>query len=119
MILMETDRSSIHRPQYCLIGGGWQIDQSEMETIGIREPRGYELPVNKLTVSRKGRNTNGSEFTVSGIYVYWFVAENRLTAEHGQRMLDMGLEMLRTGVLQRWAYVACFSVCRPGQEEET
>jgi hypothetical protein len=26
---------------------------------------------------------------------------------------------LRTGVLQRWAYVTCFSVCQPGQEEAT
>ena len=34
-------------------------------------------------------------------------------------MFDMGLDMLRTGVLQRWAYVSCFSICHPGQEEET
>ena len=50
---------------------------------------------------------------------YWFVAEDRLTAQHGQRMLDMGLEMIRTGVLQRWAYISCYSFCLPGQEEQT
>jgi hypothetical protein len=24
--------------------------------------------------------------------------------------------MMSTGVLQRWAYISCFSVCAPGQE---
>lgn len=110
VVLMGTDRTSIHQPQYCLTGQGWGIVQSELDNVSIREPHLYQLPVNKLTVSRDG---------ILGIYVYWFVAENRLTANHGQRMWDMGLEMLRTGVLQRWAYVSCFSLCRPGQEEAT
>jgi exosortase len=118
-ILMGTDRTSIHQPQYCLTGGGWHIDESDLETIRIQQPHGYDLPVNKLTVSRLAQADNGAEVKLSGIYVYWFVADNRLTAEHGQRMLDMGLDMLRTGVLQRWAYVSCFSVCLPGREEET
>ncbi|MFL6112328.1 MAG: hypothetical protein ACJ786_13375 [Catenulispora sp.] len=29
----------------------------------------------------------------------------------------LGLDMLRTGVLKRWAYVSCFGICLPGQEE--
>jgi hypothetical protein len=118
-ILMGADRTSIHQPQYCLTGAGWHIEESEIEKIRIQQPRGYDLPVNKLTVSRVAPTANGSEARFSGVYVYWFVADNRLTAEHGQRMLEMGLDMLRTGVLQRWAYVSCFSVCLPGQEEET
>ena len=28
-------------------------------------------------------------------------------------------EMLRTGNLQRWAYISYFSACAPGQEEAT
>src|SRR6266404_6911099 len=118
-VLMGTDRTSIHQPQYCLTGNGWQIDQTEMESIPVSQPRGYDLPVNKLTLSRTWRLPNGSEQRGSAVFVYWFVAENRLTAQHGQRMFDMGLEMLRTGVLQRWAYVLCYSECLPGGEEIT
>jgi hypothetical protein len=113
VVLMGTDRTSIHQPQYCLAGAGWHIEESELDTIPVDHPRSYDLPINKLTAGRVA--SDGSN--VRGIYVYWFVAQNRLTAEHGQRMLDMGLDMLRTGVLQRWAYVSCFSVCRPGQEQ--
>lgn len=118
-VLMGSDRTSIHQPQYCLTGTGWQIDQTEIESIAVNQPRVYQLPVNKLTVSRTVKGDNGVQQQIKGIYVYWFVAENRLTAHHGQRMLDMGLDMLRTGVLQRWAYVSCFSMCYPGQEQET
>lgn len=118
-VLMGSDRTSIHQPQYCLTGNGWAIDETELDSIPVSEPRHYQLPVKKLTASRLVQTPDGARVAVRGIYVYWFVAENRLTAEHGQRMLDMGLEMLRTGVLQRWAYVSCFSVCAPGQEQAT
>jgi hypothetical protein len=31
----------------------------------------------------------------------------------------MAKNLLQTGELQRWAYVSCFSVCLPGQEDAT
>jgi hypothetical protein len=47
------------------------------------------------------------------------VADQELTADHLQRMWWMARDLIRTGILQRWAYVSCFSVCVPGQEEAT
>jgi hypothetical protein len=32
-------------------------------------------------------------------------------------MTRLALNVLRTGVLQRWAYVSYFSVCEPGRED--
>jgi hypothetical protein len=34
-------------------------------------------------------------------------------------MKQFALHLLRTGVLQRWAYVSYFSACEPGQEDAT
>jgi hypothetical protein len=51
--------------------------------------------------------------------VYWFVAENQLTADHNQRMWWMARDLMRTGVLQRWAYLACLVVCPPGEDEKS
>ena len=119
VVLMGTDRTSIHQPQYCLTGQGWQIEQTEIETVPVDQPHSYQLPVNKLILGKDVAGPNGTPTRIQGLYVYWFVAENRLTAKHGQRMLDMGIEMLRTGVLQRWAYVSCFSICLPGKEQAT
>jgi hypothetical protein len=118
-VLMGADRTSIHDPRYCLPGNGWKIEQIEVDSIPVDKPHAYQLPVQKLTVSRSDVAPDGSPILVRGIYVYWFVAENRVTAQHGQRMIEMGLDMLRTGVLQRWAYISCFSACAPGREEAT
>ena len=48
---------------------------------------------------------------LSGLYVYWFVADNQLTPYHGERMWWMARDLIRTGVLQRWAYVSYFTAC--------
>jgi hypothetical protein len=51
--------------------------------------------------------------------VYWFVDAERYTAEHAHRMLWMAHDMVFKNELDRWAYVAFFSVCAPGQEQAT
>ena len=114
VVLMGSDRTSLHKPQICLEGNGWHIDQSLKtdERIHVERPYPYELPVAKLTTSQD---------RARGIYVYYYVADNAISAgTYGvERMWLMARDMLRTGVLQRWAYVSYFAVCAPGQEEAT
>jgi hypothetical protein len=121
-VLMGTDRTSLHKPQFCLEGQGWHIDQgASLETsVPVESPLPYALPVVRLVASKEG-TANGQPQVLRGIYVYWFVAEDGLSSSVSgfQRMWMMGSKLLRTGVLQRWAYVSCFSVCAPGQEEVT
>jgi hypothetical protein len=120
VVLMGSDRTSLHKPQFCLEGSGWKIDRtaSSAATVRIERPQPYDLPVMKL-IAAKQVTSNGQTVAARAVYVYWFVAEDALTARHWQRMWWMAKELLRTGVLQRWAYVTCFSVCQPGQEEAT
>jgi hypothetical protein len=71
----------------------------------------------KLTSAKQVQDKNGELRKLSGLYVYWFVADNQLTPYHGERMWWMARDLIRTGVLQRWAYVSYFTVCWPGQED--
>ena len=119
VVLMGSDRTSIHKPQYCLTGQGWWIDRSELTTIPMDRPSRYDLPVMKLTATSVRETASGEKVKARGVYVYWFVADNELTADHLQRMWWMACDLIRTGTLQRWAYVSCFAVCQPGQEEAT
>jgi hypothetical protein len=123
VVLMGTDRTSIHKPQYCLEGAGWKIDPtaSSETRIQVERPQPYELPVIKLVAGRTVQNTNGQPVTLHGIYVYWFVADGALSGDMSgaQRMWWMAKHLLQSGVLQRWAYVSCFTVCLPGQEDAT
>ena len=119
VVLMGTDRTSIHKPQICLVGQGWNIEQSDLVTVQVSRPRSYTLPVMKLLATKQFREAGGEVTTYHGVFLYWFVSHDQITARHGQRMWWMARDLIRAGVLQRWAYVSYFSVCRPGQERAT
>jgi hypothetical protein len=116
VVLMGTDRTSIHKPQYCLTGQGESITGSEVITLPIAKPHPYELKIMKLSTTSQQSVGGGKFATVSGIYLYWFVADGQLTPHHGERMWLMGRDLMTKGLLQRWAYVSYFSRCLPGQE---
>ena len=120
VVLMGEDRTSLHKPQYCVEGAGWKIDQTETTTMPIERPHHYELPVIKLTTTKEGV-INGQPYKARGIYVYWYVADGMVSGEPSgfNRMWGMAKHLLRTGELQRWAYIYCFATCRPGEEAGT
>lgn len=116
VVLMGTDRTSIHKPQYCLNGQGETILNSEVITVPIARPQPYALEVMKLTTSSQIPVGGGKYLPASGLFLYWFVADGQLTPHHGERMWLMGRDLLTKGLLQRWAYIAYFARCQPGQE---
>ena len=85
----------------------------------MTEPHPYELPVMKLTTSKTFRDKNGNDIKLSGVYVYWFVADGKLATDHFDRMWMMTRGLLTEGELQRWAYITYFAICQPGMEDET
>lgn len=119
VVLMGTDRTSIHDPKYCLAGQGFQTEKEEQETIQIEQPRRYSLPVVKMTLRREATLQDGTKVPQSALYVFWFVADQQLTASKNERLWWMTRDMVTRGVLQRWAYISCFSACSPGQEQAT
>ena len=119
VILMGSDRSSIHKPEGCLMGTGFETISSEAAAIRIEKPHPYDLPVRRLKLRRNVADADGNMRIQSGVFVYWFVADGEVTSEHVQRMWSMARGLLSTGVLQRWAYIICYSPCEPGREEET
>ena len=77
------------------------------------------MPVAKWTVSRMVKGQDGKQVEQHGLYVFWFVADNEQTVDNDQRLRWLVRDLLRTGVLQRWAYISYFTVCAPGQEDAT
>ncbi len=119
VVLMGTDRTSIHKPQFCLRGTGWDIDDTESaeDTVRMTRPYSYDLPVMKILTTPRHAMMDGRAQTIRGIDVYWFVAEDQLTGSHWVRMRNSATHLLQTGELQRWAYVFCFTTCKPGEEK--
>jgi hypothetical protein len=119
LILMGMDRTSIHKPEYCLPGQGWRIDQQTTVNIPISGKHPYDLQVAKWTLTNFMQGADGQKQQVSGLYVFWFVAKNEQTTSHEQRIWWLTRDLLTTGILQRWAYVSYFAICLPGQEAAT
>jgi len=113
-VMMGSDRTSLHKPQFCLRGIGFNLLATEPKVVPVKTPFAYDLPVNVIiAVPEKG------PANVRGIYVYWYVSEDKVTAEHWQRMWWMARDLVSTGVLQRWTYLFCFTTCEAGQEAAT
>jgi hypothetical protein len=117
--LMGTDRTSIHRPDYCLPGQGWQINEKMEVKIPIAGTQPYTLPVYKWVVGKTVPGPDGKDQSISGIYVFWFVTDGEVTDDFAAMLKSMFFNLVHHGVLQRWAYVSYFSVCLPGREDAT
>ncbi|MDE3068119.1 MAG: exosortase-associated EpsI family protein [Verrucomicrobiota bacterium] len=119
IVLMGADRTSIHKPEYCLPGQGWRIDLKTNVVLSIPGSRPYRLRIAKWVITNFLTDADGRKQKVRGLYVFWFVAHNEETTSHWQRIWWMTRDLLTTGVLQRWAYVSYFAICEPGQEDAT
>jgi Protein of unknown function (DUF3485) len=118
-ILMGADRTSIHRPEFCLPGQGWTIDEKKGLDIPINDQPPYHLQAAAWKLSQMAQDRDGQKVKIAAVYVYWYVANNEETADHNKMLERLTLDLLRTGALQRWAYISYFTRCQPGQEDAT
>lgn len=101
IVLSGKDRTSIHRPEVCLVGQGWNIDASRERTIALRND--VDLAVRCLELSRGGED---SETTRRALYFYWFVSGEATTADHLDRILLTAKTNVFDNINPRWAYVS-------------
>lgn len=116
-VLMGSDRTSIHKPEYCLPGQGFRILRRTQDHILIEQPHRYHLPVTRLDALREVQTPDGRVERIGAVYVYWFLSDTRLSNDHLERMWWLAADLIRTGELQRWAYMGCLAPCPPGQED--
>ncbi|HEY3760289.1 MAG TPA: hypothetical protein VGN23_00880 [Verrucomicrobiae bacterium] len=119
IVLMGTDRTSIHNADYCLVGQGLDPFAKSIVNIPIGGSTPYALPVSEWKVSGTFQRPNGESVKENGVYVFWFVADGDQTPDHLKMMEKLAGHLLKTGEMERWAYVNYFSACEPGQEDAT
>ena len=119
VVLMGTDRASIHQPQFCLVGAGWTIDKTERASFNVQKPYPYEMEAMKLTTSIGRADAHGQLVVTKGIYVYWFVTSDRITPDQGARLWSIAKTMVEKRELERWAYISYFIPCASGAEDAT
>lgn len=103
IVLSGRDRTSIHRPELCLVGQGWTIvGQARHE---FRAPGAGRLPVTLLRLEREMKAQDGNVVKVPALFAYWFVGADKVVTTHAGRMLHSSYDRLRHLQAHRWAYV--------------
>jgi EpsI family protein len=106
IVLSGRDRTSIHRPEICLVGQGWTIRGAARRSFRVPPAAGGgELPVTLLRIDRETAGPAGGAVTVPALLAYWFVGADRAVASHWERQLHTSLDRLRHFQAHRWAYV--------------
>jgi hypothetical protein len=102
IVLSGRDRTSIHRPELCLVGQGWTIDGRGAHAFA--HPAGGEVPATVLRISREVVDAQGERRRVPALFAYWFVGADAIEPTHAGRLWRTALNRLR-GRTDRWAYV--------------
>jgi EpsI family protein len=111
VVLSGQDRTSIHRPELCLVGQGWSIRDRQETRFG------EEVPAALLRLEREWVGEDGRRAQVPALFVYWFVGRESMATTTVARLWRTALNRLRLQP-DRWAYVVVQAVVLPGETEE-
>lgn len=103
LVLSGKRRSSIHRPQRCLVAQGYTLGKSRLASLP-REGRS-DLSVMALDLAR-GSGAGDGRGSETGTYLYWFVGQGRETPRHLTRMFWLAWDRIVHSVGHKWAYVS-------------
>ncbi len=101
LILSGTDRRSLHRPEVCLDGQGWEIWKREVETLAIGDGT---LDVMDFYLRKKIHQQDGTLKQVRAHYVYWWIGKSTSTASDFERILITVLDNMFRNINNRWGY---------------
>ncbi|MDD3179868.1 MAG: exosortase/archaeosortase family protein [Opitutaceae bacterium] len=105
IVLSGRDRTSIHRPELCLVGQGWTIAGRQAHTFTWPGRRDVTVPATVLRLEREVRTPGGRTAKATALFAYWFVGADKVVASNTARVLYASLDRLRHLQSHRWAYV--------------
>jgi len=102
VVLSGRDRTSIHRPELCLVGQGWSIDGRFQHDFQVG---GMAVPATVLRVEHDSIDAQGGRRRVHSLFAYWFAGGESVVPTHWQMQLQDVLDRVRHFRADRWAYV--------------
>lgn len=113
VVLSGRDRSSIHRPELCLIGQGWTIHGTSRGLLPAGVPAAPDFAATVLRVAHEQAGARGG-VRQPQLVAYWFVdGDGRAVASYWERLWRDGWGRLAAGRADRWAYI----VAQTGAED--
>lgn len=112
IVVSSRERSSIHRPERCLVAQGYHIQKSVAQDIAVRGRAPLSVRRLDLLLNAPGRAT-----PAEGLYVYWFAGKGRETSSHYARLFWLAWDRVAHGTASRWAYISITTTGSPESRE--
>lgn len=116
IVLSGRDRTSIHRPEICLVGQGWTIRKRSAAQFAL--PDGTTLKATLLHIEREVVVKNGQTATrtiVPAVFAYWFAGNDGVEASHAGMLWRGTYDRLFHLRADRWAYVVAQTAAFDGE----
>lgn len=117
IVLSGMDRSSIHRPEVCLVAQGWTIKSKYVHQFEVAEGADSKLAATVLRIERNAELDTGGRRILPGIYAYWFVSGDSVVPTNIGRLLRDFVDRLLRLKNHRWAYVVAQTLTLDGEEQ--
>jgi hypothetical protein len=108
IVLSGAERKSIHRPEVCLQGQGWNLMESRVLTVDL--PDGQQLKVRDLYIDKPVTLADGTKRQLRAHYLYWFVGTDVTTPSNGERIWLTLWDNVTRNINHRWAYPSLMAV---------
>lgn len=115
LVLSGRDRTSIHRPELCLVGQGWTIRSQMAHAFAWPGRPDSPVPATILRIEHEATNERGEQVKVPALFAYWFVGADRVVASHWERVAYATLDRVRHLQSHRWAYVVVQTYALDGE----
>ena len=115
VVLSGRDRTSIHRPELCLVGQGWTIAGRDRQEFLVN---GEAVPATLLRIEHAVRGSQTGAAPVQSLFAYWFVGGDALEPTHAGMQWRDACDRVRYLRSDRWAYVVVQTRILQGNEAE-
>ena len=99
---------TIHRPEVCLPGQGWQIDGTRRISLDLGPPGSSPTDATLLTLIRQSPSADGSIISVVAYNLYWYVGHDRRAASYNEHIARSLVDSVVRNVNHRWSMVSLF-----------
>lgn len=104
IVINSSEEVSIHRPEMCLTGQGYDIAGEQTRAIAI--PGRPPLRVHVMDLFSRRQVAGARLIETPMFYAYWFTSRSRETPSSVWRIVDATWQRVVFGRVYRWAYVA-------------
>jgi EpsI family protein len=104
IIISGSDKRSIHRPERCLQGQGWQVVSRDRMAVPRSAGAQENLVVTRLVVRDVWLTAEGKKGERKDVVFYWFMGHNRLTGSNLRRLAYTAWDRMARGLNYRWSY---------------